>query len=222
MPIHPPFNYVPWSRPKSHHAFPNHHQPTIMLHGMMDMLRSNAFSISNPTSWPTIWVESIYLCLVTENPRFQSSNGSILILWANLKRMRTCLQLKNGFLCCTCAPNPSSLKARLIVVSNNNLHVSDWSSFAITNAVPNQPSVTKVTQRLFSWSARSFGHPPLCLSISPLTSFLKCATEDWLMPTKVATLQVETPLLRSIKVWCFYSWDNGGIQLQIAPHILWN
>ena len=28
---------------------------------------------------------------------------------------------KNGFLCCTCALNPTSLKARLTVMSNNNI-----------------------------------------------------------------------------------------------------
>ena len=37
---------------------------------------------------------------------------------------------------------------------------------------------------------------------------------------------IETPLLNFTKVWCFYSWDNGGIHLQtilqIAPHVLWN
>ena len=74
--------------------------------------------------------------------------------------------------------------------------------------------------------ARSFGCPPLCLSILPPTSFLRCAIEDWLMPTNAATLWVETPLLNCTKAWCFYSWDNGGIQLQtilqIASHILWN
>ena len=62
----------------------------------------------------------------------------------------------------------------------------------------------------------------LSLNLTP-TTFLICATEDWLMPTKVATLQVETPLLSYTKAWCFYSWDNGGIRLQtilqIAPHV---
>ena len=46
------------------------------------------------------------------------------------------------------------------------------------------------------------------------------------MPTKTTTLRVKTPLLNRIKAWCFCSWDNGGIQLQmilqIAPHIRWS
>ena len=46
------------------------------------------------------------------------------------------------------------------------------------------------------------------------------------MPTKVPTLEVETPLLSCIKAWCFCSWDNGSIRLQtilqIAPHVQWN
>ena len=84
----------------------------------------------------------------------------------------------------------------------------------------------RVTQHLFSQVAKNFGHPPLCLSISPPTSFLWCATKDWLTSTKATTLQVESLLLSCTKVWCFCSWDNGGIQLQttmqMTPHVLWN
>jgi hypothetical protein len=142
MPIHPTFNFIPCSRPKSRHASPNHHRPTAMLHGLMDMLRSNAFSISNPTLWPTIWVKPIYLCLLTENHAFQSSVVLFSYFWANLMHARTRLRLINSFLCYTCAPNLASLKTRLIVLSDNNLFVSDWSCFVVPNVVPSQPSVT--------------------------------------------------------------------------------
>jgi hypothetical protein len=104
--------------------------------------------------------------------------------------------------------------------------VLGWTCFVVVDALPSRPSVIRVTQRLFSRSARSFGHPPLYLSILPTTSFLVCAKEDWLMLPKATTLQVETPLLNWTKVWCFYSWDNGGIWpqmiLQIVPCVLWN
>ena len=79
MPIHPTFNFVPCSQPESRHASLNHHQPTTMLHGLMDMLRCNAFSISNPTPWRTIWVKPTYLCLITKNHAFSNINGLILI-----------------------------------------------------------------------------------------------------------------------------------------------
>ena len=96
----------------------------------------------------------------------------------------------------------------------------------VANAILTRPLVTRVTQRLFSRSARSFGCPPLCLRASPPTSFPICTRKDWLVPTTAATLRVQTPLLSCIKAWCFYFWDNGSIQLQmilqIAPHVLWN
>jgi hypothetical protein len=76
---------------------------------------------------------------------------------------------------------------------------------------------TRVIHCLFSRFARNFRRPPLCLSISPPTSFLRCATEDWLMSIKAAILQVVTP---------FLSCTNGGKRLemilQIAPHVVWN
>ena len=70
---------------------------------------------------------------------FQSSMVKFSYLYANLTCARTCLRLRNGFLCCTCAPNPTSLKARLIMTSDNNLHVSDRSCFVVANAVPSRP-----------------------------------------------------------------------------------
>ena len=76
MPIHPTFNFIPCSQPKSRHASPNHHWPTSMLHNLMNMLRSNAFSISNPTPWPTISAKPIYICLVTENHVYPIINAS--------------------------------------------------------------------------------------------------------------------------------------------------
>ena len=63
-----------------------------------------------------------------------------------------------------------------------------------------------MTQRLFSRSTRSFGHPPFCLLISPPASLLKYATEDWLMPIKAITLRVETPLLSCTKAWGLMFW----------------
>ena len=147
-------------------------------------------------------------------------------LWVNLKRARTCLWLRNDILCCTCAPNPTSLKARLIVMSNNNLHVSNRSCVAIADVVLSRPWVSRVIQRLFSRFVRNFGCLALCLSILPPTSFLRCTTKDWLMPTKAATLRVKTTLISCTKAWCSCFLDNIGIQLQmilqIAPHVLWN
>ena len=43
--------------------------------------------------------------------RFQSSMVKFSYLWANLKRVKTCLWLIIDFLCSTCAPNPTSLKS---------------------------------------------------------------------------------------------------------------
>ena len=91
----------------------------------------------------------------------QSSMVQFSYLWANHRRARTCLWLRNDLLCCICPPNPPSLKARLTLMSL----VLDQSCFVVANAIPSQPLVTRVTQRLFSWSARSFEHPLFCLSI---------------------------------------------------------
>ena len=68
-----PFNFLPRSQPKSHHTSPNYHRLTTMPYNLMDVLRSNAISISNPTPWP------IYLCLVVENHTIPIINGPILI-----------------------------------------------------------------------------------------------------------------------------------------------
>ena len=97
--------------------------------------------------------------------RFRSSMVQFSYFWANLRRARTCSQIINGFLCCTCAP---SLKTRLTVMPNNNLLILDQSCFAIADVVPSRPSITRVVQHLISWYARSFGRPPLCLSMSRL------------------------------------------------------
>ena len=109
---------------------------------------------------------------------------------------------------------------------DNNLHVSNRTCFVVAYAIPSRSSITRVTRSLFPRSTRSFGWPHFCLSILTPTSSLRCATEDWLMPTKVATLQVERPLLSCTKAWCFCSWDNRGIWLQTIlqtiPHILRN
>jgi hypothetical protein len=156
-----------FSQPKNRHASPNHHRPTTMLHSLMDMLRSNTFFIFNPISWLTIWSNLFIFVSSLKITHFQSSMVQFAYLWANHMHARTCLRLRNGFLCCTCAPNPASLKARLTMMSNNNLHVSNRSCFVVTNAIPSQPSVPRVAQHLFSRPARSFGRPPLCLSISP-------------------------------------------------------
>ena len=111
-------------------------------------------------------------------------------------------------------------------MSNNNLHVSDQTCFDVIDTVPSRLLVTRMTQCLFCRFARSFGCPPLCLSILPPTSFLRCATKNWFMTTKATTLRVEIVLLSCTKAWCFCYWDNGGMRLQailqITPHILWN
>jgi hypothetical protein len=87
--IHPTFNFVSCSGPKNRHASPNHHRSTIMFHGLVDMLRSNAFSISNSTPWPTIWVRPIYLCFVTQSHAFLIIiNSQFSYLCANLRRKR--------------------------------------------------------------------------------------------------------------------------------------
>ena len=87
MLIHPTLKYVPCSRSKSRHASPNHHSPDIMLQGMLDMLKSNTFSISNRRPWPTILVKFIYLCLVTINHAFPNINGPI---FKPLSKLQAC------------------------------------------------------------------------------------------------------------------------------------
>ena len=72
---------------KSYHASPNDYRPTPMFHNLMDMLRPSAYSITNPTPWPTIWVEHIYFCLATKKHAFTIINGPILI---HLSKPQTC------------------------------------------------------------------------------------------------------------------------------------
>ena len=105
-----------------------------------------------------------------ENHTFPIISGPVLVPWSKRQVCKNICTTHSGFFCCTCAPNLASLKAHLTIMSNNNLHVLDQSCFVVANAIPSRPSVTRVTQRLFSRFARSFGRHPLCLSISPLHS----------------------------------------------------
>ena len=130
-------------------ASPNHHRPTTMLHNLMDMLKSNAFSISNPTPWHVIQVELIYLCQVAKNHTFLIINGPILIPLSKPQACESMFTTHKWFLLLHCAPNPTSLKARLTMMSDNNLPISYWSCFVVAYAIPSQSSVTRVTQRLF-------------------------------------------------------------------------
>jgi hypothetical protein len=86
--------------------------------------------------------------------RFQSSMVQSSYLWANIMCVRTCLQLRNGFLWCTCAPISTSLTKHVLVMPDNNLHVSDQTCFTIADALPSQPSIPRATQCFFSRSAR--------------------------------------------------------------------
>ena len=183
MPIHPTFNYIPCSMPRNHHASPNHQWPITMLHDMMDMLRSNVFSmISNPTLWPTIGVKPIYICCVTENHAFPIIDGPILIPWANRKRARTYLRLIIGFHCYICAPNPTSLKARLTLMLDNNLHVSYhicfcyWrcsSKLTFSNESDTTPLLL-VCKKLWTPSSLSFNPCPLHHSLDMLQDIGLC------------------------------------------------
>ena len=70
--------------------------------------------------------------------------------------------------CDICAPNPTSLKACLTVMSNNNLLVSYQTCFVVADALSSRPSIMRVTQCLLSRSARSFGCPSsLSLHLAP-------------------------------------------------------
>jgi hypothetical protein len=112
----------------------------------MDMLASNAFSISNPTPWPTIWVKPIYLCLITKNHAFPIINGPILILLSKPQACENMFMTQNWLPLLHLCTTPTSLKARLIVMSDNILLVSNRSCLVVAYVVPSQPSVTKVTQ----------------------------------------------------------------------------
>jgi hypothetical protein len=146
MPIHPTFNFVSCSRPNSRHASPNHQWPTGMLQNLMDILRSNMSFTFNPTSWPTIWVKPIYLCLVIKNHSFSIINGPILIPLSKTLGMR---ELGNNSKMVSFAtlvnPIQRLSKHASQVVLGNNLHVSKWTCYIIANAIPSQTSITRVT-----------------------------------------------------------------------------
>ena len=226
MPIHPTFNFVPCSQPKSCHASPNHCQPTTIPHGLMYMLRSNAISISNPTPWPTIWVKPIYLCLVTENHAFPIINDPILIplnkpqacentfttkKWLPLLHLCTQSSLSQSTPYNDVKQQFTCLRSKLFCCCICN------SKLTFSNKNDTMPLLLTCKKL---WTPSS-----LSLNVAP-TSFLKFATKDWLMHTKTATLQGETLLLSCTKTWCLCSSDNTAIWLQtilqIAPHILWN
>ena len=222
MAIHPTFNFVPLFRLKSRHASPNHHWPTTVLHSLMDMLRSNAFSISNPTSWPTIWIKLVYFCLVTENYVFPIVNGSILVpsskpqACENMFMTRKWLPLLH---LCT-QSNFSQSTPHNDVRQQFTCFKSKLFCCHKCNSKSAFSSKSDTTPLLLVWKKL---WTPSSLSISFPTSFLKCAIENWLMTTKATTLQVETPLLSLVFLIC--SWDKEGIRLQtilqVAPNVLW-
>jgi hypothetical protein len=134
----------------------------------MDILRSNMFFTFNPTSWPTIWVKPIYLCLVIKNHSFSIINGPILIPLSKTLGMR---ELGNNSKMVSFAtlvhPIQRLSKHASQVVLGNNLHVSKWTCYIIANAIPSHTSITRVILCFFSRFARSFGRPLLHFSISP-------------------------------------------------------
>ena len=190
----------------------------------MDMLRSDVFSISNPTPWSTIWAKPIYICLITKNHVFPIINGPILL---PLSKPQVC---ENMFTTQNLLPS-----LHLFIQSNfsesmpHNDVIQQFTCFrsnmfcccrcSFKSTINNESNtIYSVCKKLWT--------PSVCLSTSPPTSFLKCATKDWHMPTKATTLQVETPFLSCTKAWCLCSWDHRGIQLQMTlqftPHVLWN
>ena len=63
---------------------------------------------------------------------------------------------------------------------------------------------------------KNFGRPSLCLSILPPMSFLKCAIEDWYMPTKSTTARGNTAsklhqslVLLFLKQWRHMATNNS-------------
>lgn len=79
MLIHTTFNFGQSSQSQSCYTTPNHDLHPTMLHGLTDMLRSNAFTISNPTPRPTFGIKFVYLCLIAENNTFPIMNGLVFI-----------------------------------------------------------------------------------------------------------------------------------------------
>ena len=98
MLIHPTFNFVLCYWPKSRNASPKSSPTTTMLHSLMDMLRSNTFSIFNPTLWPTILVKPIYFCLITKYHTFTIINGPILIPLSTPQACENMFTTQNWFL----------------------------------------------------------------------------------------------------------------------------
>ena len=186
MLIHPTFKFVSYSQLKSRHASPNHHRPTNMLHCLMDMLRSNASPIQTP--WPSIWVEFIYLCFVTENHVFSTISGPIIIPLSKAQVCKNMYTTHNRLpllrLWCTAF---ESLKAHLIVMSNNNSPLSSSQLFCRRRCIFKSTFSNKSDpMSLFSIYKKLWTPSSLSLNLA-LTSFLKCAIEDWIMPTKTAT-----------------------------------
>ena len=105
----------------------------------MDMLRSNAISISNPTPWPTIFFEPIYICLHTENHAFPIIHGPILIPLSKLQACENMFMTQKWFPLLHLCTQSNLSQTRLTMISNNNLHVSNWSCFVV--AIPSRPSV---------------------------------------------------------------------------------
>ena len=125
MLIYPTFNFVScswtescWGTTRS--PSPNHHRPTIMFHSMMDMLRYNAFSISNPTPWPTIQVKSSYHCFVIENHTFPIVNGPIFIPLSKPQACENMFTTQKRLRLLHLCTHPASLKAHLTMMSYNN------------------------------------------------------------------------------------------------------
>ena len=107
----------------------------------MDILRSNTFSISNPTPWLSIWV--IYSYLVVEKHTYQWSNSPTFeqtsCIWEYIYSSK---QLSLLHLC-----TQSNLSQ---ITPYKILFVSCQSCFVIIDALPSQPSIARATRCLFS------------------------------------------------------------------------
>ena len=156
---------------------------------------------------------------------FQLSMVQLSYFWANLRHARTCLQIIICFLCYICAFNPSSFKARLIVMLDK-LFISFRPNMFCCCRCNSKLTFSNRIDTMPLLSVYKKFKTPFYLSFNLVLYILRCTTKDWLMPTKTTTLQVETLLLSCDKAWCFCFWDNGGIRLQtilqLAPHIVWN
>jgi hypothetical protein len=138
----------------------SHKVPCNVVHWNWNTLNTHA---------PTIiryLLEVSWICssVVWEMPRSVQRDSNLEILHAidgvEMVVKYTCENMftfQKGFMCCTCMPDPTSLKARFTMMLDNNLHVSDQTCFDVANVVPSWPSITMVTQRLFSRFAWNFG-----------------------------------------------------------------